>query len=597
MIGVRTAEGSTLLFNNSLVRQLACETGFVIECFCDIVDCPDCPPWWCANPLSNDFMGGVLYSVDTDTVTNSLSSEGTICDTFYTPQNSEREITFDGMFFAKNSAALAFGVEWFQEQLQKLNSCTTNELYFLKACPCDDQDYEDLIGFLPDVKLKAGITLGDYAETCCPSDCDHVAVEFKFTLSAPNSDVFFDATQCMNDVMPPEVVCRDFASECLPCDNVETQATEVQYNRKPYLVKVTRNGWCPVGWDIDPMNFPPADGYFDIIETTESAAQPCFIRLVQTVAGGPVTWEPVRWSYTPGDPLPCDCVLEIAEICAPDYPDSTCTAVASSKTRVEVTLNTDSSTSFNGWDGTGEFPPLYADLVLTNNCGCTSVSLDDNEITLNSNGTWNPVNWTLNTSDYFPPDNLTVQTTSFTYTVVEDIPISNLVGGCEQPTKPVLTPITDLECYCEPWEYLELCCSVDWVCGGDWVPVIKITGGAQTAYNARLRVWPKRAGEPNYCDDKELYRCRDLAASIWIPKIPANQQLIWDGRTGDRTYVYGTGLETNGGTWFEPLSYSNMVGAGGAAVQFQVQTTSSYVPSDIKIEVVFYRRTNVLIPA
>lgn len=593
-IGIKTVSGKTVLFDNSIVRNLVSCIGVAVECVCDIGDCDACPWWWCADLISRDFYGGVIHNIDTDTVTDTLDTDGTVCDTFYRPKNSEREITFTGMMFAKNSAALNWGVERFQAKLEELNSCTTNELFYLKACPCEDQDYQDMIGFIPSVKLKAGITVTEHMEVCC--DCDGVGVEFKFTLSARNSSVFVDAQECLNGFFPPDVECVDF--DCEPCKTVETQAVEVQYNRKPYLVKVSRNSWCPVGWEIDPMDFPPADGYFDIIETTESTAQPCFIRLTQTVVDGPISWEPIRWDYTLGDPIPCDCKIEIAEICAPTG-TSSCTSVTQNKNTLITSLNIDGSVTIDNWDGLGVFPPLYSELALSDACGCTSVSLDDNEIQLNQDGTWTATNWVPSTADFFPPDNLTIANQTFTYTVVEDVPISNLVGGCGQPIKPSLIPVTDLECYCEPWEYLQSCCEVDWVCGGSWAAKIVVTGGAIPAKDLRISIYPKRLGEPSYCDDKDFYRCRNKSVDVWVPKIPAKQQLVFDGRTGDKTYIYGAGSEGNGGTWFEPLSYHNLTGADGATVVATINAHNGdgTSPTDVKVSVVFYRRTNVLLPS
>lgn len=593
-LGIITNGQRTILFDNMLVKQLVQCIGVEVACTCDIgVDCDSCPSWWCDNPLSHEFYGGVIYNIETDTVTNSLESEGTVCTTFYRPQNSEREITFTGMFFAQNSAALSWGLEWFQAKLQELNTCNSNELFYLKACPCEGQSYEDLIGFIPNVKLKAGITAGDHAPVCC--DCDGVGVEIKFTLSATNSDVFVDEIECMNNTFPEETHCKTF--NCDPCDNVETQAVEVQYNRKPYLVKVSRNGWCPVGWEIDATDFPPSDGYFDIIETTESVAQKCFIRLKQTNPGDPVTWEPIGWVYNIGDNIPCDCVVELAEICAPDS-TSDCTSVSDNKNTLPVALNTDGTVTVSNWDGTGVFPPVFTTPVLQDNCGCTTVSLEDNEIALNADGTWVATNWNLTPSTYFPPDNLTVQNNGFTYTVIEDIPVSSLVGGCAQPIKKTV-PTLELECYCDPFEFLQVCCDVEWVCGGDWAAKIVVTGGSVETTNMRVRVFPKRKGEPSYCDDPDFYRCRDMSVDVYIPKIPAKQQLIFDGRNNSKKYVYSAGSEANGGTWFETLSYANLTGAEGATVVATINThnPSQVVPTDVKIQVVFYRRTNVLLPA
>ena len=206
-----------------------------------------------------------------------------------------------------------------------------------------------------------------------------------------------------------------------------------------------------------------------------------------------------------------------------------------------------------GWSLVDGFPPEFCTVRVQNQCDtpadaaeeCAPTSTDDCQITVNADGTYTAINWTLDTVAAFPPPGcaFSIPFQDETPLLREfEFPLDEFIPDCGP--LPILPPpplqLTE-QCYCEPWSTYRVCCQLEnqkqW---SEATTVIELYAGSADARNVKLQAFRNPFGSqglPCPCDPEtdEFWRCRNPCAVVEVSQIPAGSRLTIDSR--ERTAI------------------------------------------------------------
>lgn len=313
-------------------------------------------PWWDdTSPGSFEYVGAyVLGSTGWDSTfrrevfSNSLSGSS-----FGAPVRDGRCITYDVVLIAKTKRGLEFGFSFVDEQVTNLDRCGFFTLGMAVDCPpedCPETELDQSRRYLRRVTVGSGLEMISTRVTgCCRGQgrCGHfrgngaVYGQAQITFCTEQPWIYTEPECCFDD--------QDFPKEEAACNisfiGKEDQepplyaTRSVLSPRQKYNIEITRDGKiCKVGdWDWQETQLGGGTGLVvlsgqktaeavslterTVTEETDEKCPVCQIVLYYDVNGdtiaypqGPYWFETLGWNHQPGDPLPCDCTIEIAGI-------------------------------------------------------------------------------------------------------------------------------------------------------------------------------------------------------------------------------------------------------------------------------------------
>lgn len=521
----------------------------------------DGAPWYdTAYPESADFYGLWVTEV---TGFDTLGSRDVTSTPFGSTVGRRRldpkTITVTGWLVGKNCCATQYGYRWLSNQLMERNCIDGSETSILSlydCCPTDEQvqglteeeviekyfrsGYECKVAKHPQIIQKIG--------SCC-NNCDSTDIEIQFTFVVQNPKWYRKVQLALEgEAWPEDIQCLDFG--CDPCPAEPTVEVSRTYQKTRFPVSISRDRtYCPVGdYDISEYFDEPTHGYLDIvnIETTNTALQ-----ISVSYTG---TWTAIGWDPTEVDL--CDVNIEIVEAVqggSVTPPGATITAVGDNRRMLPVDLTTTSSTGgtwvASGWthstSASAAFPPLYSELIVLSDCGCDEGG-QGCEVVLYEDLTWEP--FEFNYVGILPPSGcsgLSVRrATPGTYTVIEEVPVSEAFLGCNVVAAAPPDPFAGLSsCYCQPVEWVELAQQINFSDGIERAqPYLEVFAGSSPLYNFRADFYALPDGTASWVADGVLTEdlsCVEPEFSIRVGRsIPANSRYVYSPQNNRIFLVY-----------------------------------------------------------
>lgn len=424
--------------------------------------------------------------------------------------------------------------------------------------------------------------------------------EIRFTLVAGDPCLYLSTEPCLDlsEDEWPEPQCRlvEVWGGC--CETVEV---EREVARTPCPISVRHDGtWCPIGWTIDPLNFPPDDCYLTVAEVVEyggvnfrAAEQGCddskCAITLSYFGDGLFDWTAIDWE--PDGSMPCGCEVVISSLAHPPdgipsnanppEVDFEVTNVGSQAVCREVLL--DFSGGVTGLGGSWEpqwdieltgFPEQGATYVIIDQCDEPEVEpaepciVPSNcSITLSPNQTWSPENFSHDPTAEFPSPGCTISiseeyaqaddTTTVIETMeqccVEDSCVLPKTGSCGRPVIPLGLREEAKPCVptCAPYISHRLCCRYDDVSPNrNFVPYVYIDAGTLPVEQIVITAYEDPDGlSTNPFNDEIDSSVFDSCEQCWtfsVPVVEAGAQYELDGRTQKITYTCPDGQTADG---------------------------------------------------
>lgn len=419
----------------------------------------------------------------------------------------------------------------------------------------------DYIRLMHKVGLTDGVKVIDRQGTCC-STCGCTNLKVQFTLCSELPYIYSDITWCTQDQpFPDDEYCLNLKQLCGQCGSPSTGTKSYvrQVARPQCGIKIRHDGtWCSDGsWDPDTA-CPPTDCLLTVAEAVAfdpandsgcadgSSSNTCLIALQPDFSWA----EHGGWDIADGWP-PKYCKLEI-------YGSGVCdgsTTPPQEPCLIKVTYN--KCTGVKTWDPirwNGHFP-------VSDECFCVAVAetctitcndcanAHECPITVNCDGTWDPIDWVFDETAVFPDPNCTYtipgqDTTPLNETV--EIPADVFVPDCGPlPISPPAPFLLTTNCFCDPWVTRRMCCT--FTNPGDWndaTSYLEIYTGSSEMRHLKIEAYQNPFGEavPCPCDPNDpFWECRSPCTSIAVPQLPASSKLIIDSRLHTAQLVLANG--------------------------------------------------------
>ncbi len=462
-----------------------------------------------------------------------------------------KTLTVTAVLTGKTCMATQYLYRWLVATLMDRECSTNAEISTLSMYDCcppeegltDEQIDNKYLRHMYKVRVAQDPTIIDRLGNCCGEGCGDTTLIVQWTYVLENPKLYRQTQLAADDVVwPTDVECMAF--DCEPCPAETTVEVERTYQKTRYPVSVSVDGtWCPVGdWEMSDYFDNPTFGYLDIVNiNTESTA----LQISVSYLG---TWSVVG-DWDPTDVDLCSVNIEIVEAIqggsVPAIPATT-VAIGSNKRVLPVDLTATSSSggtwSPQGWShntsASVAFPPAYSELKVFTDCGC---NFGDGgcELVLNDDGTWEPFEFTY--VGILPPygcDTMSVRRSrAGTYTVLEDVPLSEAFRGCNISSVTPPDPFAGLSsCYCQPLEWVEYAAQIDFSSPIERAePYLEFFSGASPLYNFRADFYALPSGGVSWVTTGVLTEdlsCVEPDFSIRVGKsIPANSTYIYQPQT------------------------------------------------------------------
>lgn len=579
--------GTSELWNNARTYHYAMvgglkDAGFMIKeppcqrlpLLCDIPPgvtytdpATDDAPWYDSDfPESENFAG---IWVDDITDFSNLGSREVTATPFGSTTSRRildtKTLTVTAWLIGKTCSATQYGYRWLSRRLMERDcifNAETSVLSMYDACP----DADESVGFsdaqlidkylraMYNVKVAKDPTVIQQLGTCCGGACTATSIQVQWTYVLQNPKLYRNVQLSLTgEVWPTDIQCVDLA--CDPCVPEETVEMEVTYPKTRYPISVGVNGeWCPLGdWVASDYFDFPERGYLDIasVETQSTALQVSVSYTGNWAVIG--DWDPTSVDL-------CNVNLEIVRAVQGSGvtpPGDQYVDVGDNKRILGVELTTTSSSggtwvpSSGSWVHTTSasvaFPPQYSELQIINNCTCATSS-NSCEIIVNEDGTWDAYGF-----DYvgiLPPsgcDTISVRRAfPGTYSVVEDVPISEAFLGCSISSVASPDPFAGTSaCYCQPMEWVQLAEQINFANSIERAePYIEFYAGDSALYNFKAEFYKLPSAVASWVTAGVLTEdlsCVEPDFALQAGKsIPAGSTLIFDPRTRSINLAYGS---------------------------------------------------------
>lgn len=515
-------------------------------------------PWYDPNhPESADFAGIWVEAIPGfDTLGKRDVTSTPFGSTTSRRKLEPKTLTVTAWLSGKTCCAVQYGYRWLVSELMSRDCITnaeTNVLSMYDCCPTaeelalyetDDEIIEQYVREMYNVKVVDDPKIIERVGSCCNSDCGATNILVQWTFTPENPKMYRKQQLALTgELWPEDINCVDLA--CAPCDAEPTVSMEVTYNKTRYPISVGVNGeWCPLGnWVASDYFDNPDQGYLEVasVETQSTALQ-----ISVSYLG---TWSVVG-DWNPVDIDLCAVNIEIVQaVQGASVPEASATIVpiGSNTRKLGIELTTTSSTGGTWTESAGSwehntsasvaFPPAYSELQIINDCGCDSSS-SSCEIIVNEDGTWDA--WQFDYVGILPPsgcDSVTVRR-SFpgTYTVTEDVPISQAFLGCSISASDPPTPFAGTStCYCQPLEWVELAAQIPFQTSIERAePYLEFYAGDAALYNFKAEFYQLPSSVATWVTDGVLTEdlsCVEPTFALQVGKsIPAESTLIFDPR-------------------------------------------------------------------
>lgn len=576
--------GTHELWNNNRTAEYVNKAGItdggfrVVKAPCDrlplICDAPpgdiytdpvvDAAPWHdAAFPESGDVAG--LWVTDITDFSNLGSRDVTVTPFGATTSRRKldaKTLTVTGWIVGRTCCAAQYYYRWLCNRLMERSCDTGDETSMLSMYDCCP-DSDESVGFtdqqlidkylraMYNVKVAKDPTIIQKLGNCCGSGCGATSIEVQWTYVLENPKLYRQTQLAVESVVwPTDVQCMDF--DCTPCPTEATVEVERTYQKTRFPVSVSVDGtWCPVGdWEMADYFDNPSWGYLDIVNiNTQSTA----LQISVSYLG---TWSVVG-DWDPTDIDLCNVNIEIVQAVQGGSvvaPGATITAVGTNKRVLPVNLTTTSSTGGTwvpqGWthstSASAAFPPLYSELAVFTDCGCTFGD-DGCELVLNDDGTWEPFEFSY--VGILPPygcDSMSVRRSrAGTYTVLEDVPVSEAFRGCNISAVSPPDPFAGLtSCYCQPLEWVEYAAQMNFSSPIERAePYLEFYSGDAALYNFRVDFYALPSAVASWVTAGVLTEdlsCVEPDFAIRVgDSIPADSTYIYEPQTGSIRLSYG----------------------------------------------------------
>jgi len=472
-----------------------------------------------------------------------------------------KTLTISAVLVGKTCCATQYLLRWLTARLQEkscLDGSDTSSLSLYDCCVdtagLSQEQVEQYLCGLYQVKTVAFPSVDEKLGTCC-DDCTGSTLSVSWTFVVGNPRIYKKYELVSVDgSWSDEVFCVDF--DCLPCEPEETLTVEHVHQKTRLPIKLKDDGtFCPIGWEVDEDHFPPEDAWIDIVEV-EAENRP-----LQIAVGYNRTWQALGWDPTLVDL--CNVNIAIAKACSNTGITRTlpeeCSELDAPARRLGIELTVTSTGGGTwveqGWnfDAFGPLPPLFSELFVVNECGCT-VGLEEAKVVLSPDLTWLPNNFSF--SGILPPigfSGLRVHRSyPGTYVATEQVPVADAFKGSFRHTVAPPSPYEVVgSSYCQPLEWVRQCVRIPFetsVIRGE--PYIEFHSGSADLYNFKAEFY--RLASPSdgcLCDeDIDVWACKEPDFVIQAGRsIPKDSILIFDPRLRSYTIYYdNVGYDASG---------------------------------------------------
>lgn len=517
--------------------------------FCDdpseytLPDTDNAPWYYPSYPESAEFAGVIITDIpNLDSVFTRETGDSLYGGWAGAEREGLRTLTITGTAYAKTCRGLKFGIRWFERKLAERDECdcAPSNMWMYDCCPSQEDltnlTEQELISKymrgLYNTVLVGGIKVTEKFGDCCDS-CDNIMARIQFTIAVLNPGIYSRPEKIISDgSISGDCVCN--FGVCDPCFT-PTTPREVEYTKTRLPIEIRETGeWCPIGWDIDNYAFPLQSAYFDITNIVSNIQY----KPVRVKPDG--TFEPIGWTL--GDVDLCDTSVVIGEVCTVDGPVSGCEVINLGDEIRRIKLNSNGTYTPLGWTvDENNFPGSNIKLEL--DCPCVNAESLNARINVNEDLTWNFYDYS-STYDLYKYSSLTIDdNASGTYTIVENVPVENVLAPCD--TTPYSFPTLKRNyCYCEPLSYKESCYKIEITDDVEKKFLVGEFDFISTVENFSLEIFKVPSNiDFSPCDTsdeaKAYWACRKPCAGFVAKEILGGLKLYYDSSSNSMTLRKG----------------------------------------------------------